>query len=72
VALSRHQADTALYAGKANFEDAKELVGRFGRESETDYFADFDEAGGVLAPGRGRALELEVERARQRGPDLDF
>ena len=72
VALSRHQADTALYAGKADFEDGNELIMRLGRDSEADYFADFDEEGGELAAGRGGALEPEVERKRQRGLDLDF
>jgi len=71
VALSRHQADTALYAGKADFEDGKELATRLGRESEADYFADFDEEGGreeELAAERQKALEQE----RSRGLDLDF
>jgi len=73
VALSRHQADTALYAGKADFEDERELVMRLGRESEADYFADFDEEGGqteVLE--RRKDLEPEVERSRSRGFELDF
>jgi hypothetical protein len=73
VALSRHQADTALYAGKADFEDERELVMRLGRESEADYFADFDEEGGqteVLE--RRKDLEPEVERSRSRGFELDL
>jgi len=73
VALSRHQADTALYAGKADFEDEKELVARLGRSSEADYFADFDEEGGQTeAFERGKALEPQVERPRSRGFELDF
>jgi len=73
VALSRHQEDTTLYAGRADFEDAKELVLRLGRESDADYFADFDEEGGreeELAAERQKALEQE--RSRSRGLGLDF
>lgn len=73
VALSRHQEDTALYAGRADFEDEKELVARLGRDSEADYFADFDEEGGETeALERGKALESALERSRSRGLDLDF
>jgi ATP-dependent exoDNAse (exonuclease V) alpha subunit len=75
VALSRHREDTALYAGKADFEDEKELVSRLARTSEADYFADLDEEGGQPeALERGRALEPTVERSRSRsrGLDLDF
>jgi len=73
VALSRHQEDTALYAGKADFEDEKELVARLGQDSEADYFADFDEEGGnTEALEQRKALESELERARSRGLDLDF
>lgn len=75
VALSRHREDTALYAGKADFEDAQELVMRLGRDSEADYFADFDEEGGrEELVERGKALEPEADRAysRSRGLDLDF
>lgn len=73
VALSRHQEDTTLYAGKADFEDEKELVARLGRSSEADYFADFDEEGGQTeALERGKALEPQVERSRSRGLELDF
>ena len=72
VALSRHQADTAMYAGKADFEDERELVMRLGRESEADYFADFDEEGGQTESlERGKALEPEVERSHARGLELD-
>ncbi len=73
VALSRHQEDTALYAGRADFEDEKEIVLRLGRESDADYFADFDEEGGreeELAAERQKALEQE--RSRSRGLELDF
>jgi Ti-type conjugative transfer relaxase TraA len=73
VALSRHQEDTALYAGKADFEDEKELVARLGQDSEADYFADFDEEGGnTEALEQRKALESELERSRSRGLDLDF
>jgi len=73
VALSRHQEDTALYAGRADFEDEKELVARLGRDSEADYFADFDEEGGETETlKRGKALESALERSRSRGLDLDF
>jgi Ti-type conjugative transfer relaxase TraA len=73
VALSRHKTDTALYAGKADFEDAKELVMRLGRDSEADYFADFDEEGGQTeALERREVLGPEVERSRSRGLELDF
>jgi Ti-type conjugative transfer relaxase TraA len=73
VALSRHQEDTTLYAGRADFEDEKELVRRLGRESDADYFADFDEEGGrTEALERGHALEPEDERSRSRGLDLEF
>jgi hypothetical protein len=71
LALSRHQEDTALYAGRADFEDAKELVTRLGRESAADYFADFDEEGGrTESLERGKALE--PKRSRSQGLELDF
>ncbi|MDA8349304.1 MAG: AAA family ATPase, partial [Pseudomonadota bacterium] len=66
VALSRHQEDTALYAGKADFEDGRELVVRLGRDSEADYFADFDEEGGQ------EELAAEREHSRSRGLELDL
>lgn len=73
VALSRHQADTALYAGKPDFEDERELVMRLGRNSEADYFADLDEEGGRTEDlERGKALEPEVERSRSHGLEFDF
>jgi hypothetical protein len=73
VALSRHRVDTALYAGTADFEDSGELVWWLGRESEADYFADFDEEGGrpeALDWGRGR--QPQAERERSRGHNLEF
>lgn len=73
VALSRHREDTALYAGRADFEDTQELVRRLGRDSEADYFADFDEEGGRTETlERGEALEPAVERPRSPGLELDF
>jgi len=60
-------------AGRADFEDERDLVRRLGRESEADYFADFDEEGGETeALERGKALEPELERSRSRGLELDF
>jgi len=73
VALSRHQADTAMYAGKADFEDERELIMRLGREGEADYFADFDEEGGQTELlERSKGLEPQVERSRSRGFELDL
>ena len=46
---------------------------RLGRESEADYFADFDEEGGQTeAVERSKALEPERERSRSRGFEFDF
>ena len=67
VVPSRHREDAALYAGRVDFEDERELVTRLGRGSEADDFADPDEEGArTEAFERGRALEPEAERSRSR------